>query len=255
MKEAASLEDTKVREGEGERGMSKEERWAEEDGRGGCGERKSGEGGWSFTRESLEERSVVTIAGMFGAAGDMTPRGRGSGRVEEKDYIRVEGSASAGRLIPGVPFGWLHAVDVISEWNRTFESKTQPLFHSERSKARHPRTSANEREPVLVDWFKYKPSVTVLAVLLVPVAARFHPSRKSYISHFGAQIIIAARPSGRTPKAATSCSPPTPEPPRLLSVFDDVSSLLPHARLHVPRALLPFSISSFESDNHPRHPQ
>jgi hypothetical protein len=90
MKEAASLEDTKVREGEGERGRSKEERWAKEDGSGGYGERRSGggEGGWSFTRESLEERSVVTIAGMlFGAAGDMTPGEKGSSRVQGKDYI------------------------------------------------------------------------------------------------------------------------------------------------------------------------
>lgn len=87
-KEPASFEDTHVREGDGERVRSREERWVEEDGRGGYGERRSGGGegerGWSFTRESLEERSVVTIAGMFGAAGGMSGK-RGAEESREKD--------------------------------------------------------------------------------------------------------------------------------------------------------------------------
>ena len=77
--DAASLEDTKVREGEG--GTSREERRAEVD--GSVGERRSGgggDGGGSFTRESLEERSVVTIAGMFGEGGMSEGRGAGEDR-------------------------------------------------------------------------------------------------------------------------------------------------------------------------------
>lgn len=66
MEEAASLEETKVREGEGER---EGERW---------GERRSGEGGGLFTRSGVEQRSVVTMAGMLG--GDMGGGGERVGR-------------------------------------------------------------------------------------------------------------------------------------------------------------------------------
>lgn len=71
-REAASLEDTQVSEGEGERGMSTEERRAS----GGYGERRSGgltaAGGFSAASESLEERSVVTIAGILDEEGGMS---------------------------------------------------------------------------------------------------------------------------------------------------------------------------------------
>jgi hypothetical protein len=55
-----------------------------------------------------------------------------------------------------------------------------------------------------------------------------------HTSHFGLQII---GPAG----AATSSSPPIPEPPRLLPVFDDVfsSSPCPHAHRSAPRLLPP----------------
>ena len=89
MKEAASWEDTPVRDGEGERGRSNEERRTEVV---GCGERKSGgllaRGGGegaSPTRESLEERSVVTIAGML-LLEDMSGTGEGeAGEGSQRD--------------------------------------------------------------------------------------------------------------------------------------------------------------------------
>lgn len=67
-------------EGEGERVMSSDAR-----GVAGLGARRSGggEGGVSRTRESSEERSVVTIAGMF--EGDIRARRRD--RLGERDYL------------------------------------------------------------------------------------------------------------------------------------------------------------------------
>ena len=71
--EAASLEATKVRE-EVSTADGRRFAWGERRSRGGDG------GGGSVTRESFEERSVVTIAGMFADGGGMRDRGEGERR-------------------------------------------------------------------------------------------------------------------------------------------------------------------------------